>query len=81
MQKMPLAGEDHRHAQFVGAGEAFEVVQSTTIAALVESLGERPERLAIEHNGLIVSRALWSSTELRKGDQVEIVQFVGGGNT
>lgn len=50
-----------------------------TLTALVEHLGMKADRVAIELNREIVPRDLWSQTELRDGDQLEIVQFVGGG--
>ena len=51
-----------------------------TIAALVESLGFRPDRVALERNGNIVPRTTWSETVLEAGDRVELVHFVGGGS-
>jgi thiamine biosynthesis protein ThiS len=50
-----------------------------TLSALVEHLGMKPDRVAIELNREIVARGQWPSTELHDGDQLEIVQFVGGG--
>ena len=59
-------------------GEPYEVAANTTISELVSTLEEPQERLAIEWNGSIHSRELWATTELQSGDQLEIVQFVGG---
>jgi sulfur carrier protein len=50
-----------------------------TLAALVEELGMKPDRVAIELNREIVPRARWPQTNLKDGDQLEIVHFVGGG--
>ncbi len=50
-----------------------------TLAALVAELGMKPDRVAIELNRDIVSRDRWPQTELKDGDQLEIVHFVGGG--
>lgn len=50
-----------------------------TLAALVAELGMKPDRVAIELNREIVSRDRWPQTELKEGDQLEIVHFVGGG--
>ena len=50
-----------------------------TLSALVELLGMKADRVAIELNREIVARDLWPSTELHDGDQLEIVHFVGGG--
>ena len=49
------------------------------LAALVEQLGMKPDRVAIELNREIVSREKWLQTSLRDGDRLEIVHFVGGG--
>jgi len=50
-----------------------------TLAALVEQLGMKADRVAIELNRDIVARERWSATELSDGDRLEIVHFVGGG--
>jgi sulfur carrier protein len=50
-----------------------------TLAALIESLGMKPDRVAVELNRDIVPRERWPETELKAGDQLEIVHFVGGG--
>ena len=50
-----------------------------TLAALVETLGMKSDRVAIELNRDIAPRDRWSSVTLKDGDQLEIVHFVGGG--
>ncbi len=60
-------------------GEDTEFDDSVTIAQVVERLGLRTRRVAIELNRTLVERECWQSTALRSGDRVEIVQFVGGG--
>jgi sulfur carrier protein len=50
-----------------------------TLAELIESLGMKADRVAIELNREIVSRSQWESTLLNDGDRLEIVHFVGGG--
>jgi sulfur carrier protein len=49
------------------------------LATLVERLGMKPDRVAIELNREIVAREHWASTTLHDGDRLEIVHFVGGG--
>ncbi len=64
-------------------GEEREFANATvpfTLAALVESLGMKPDRVAVELNRDIVSRARWAETALNEGDRLEVVQFVGGGS-
>jgi thiazole synthase len=57
-----------------------EVRSAETLAALVEQLGMKPDRVAIELNREIVSRDRWPQTPLHDGDRLEIVHFVGGGS-
>lgn len=61
-------------------GQEREVAEGLTLAALVEQLGMKPDRVAVELNREIISRQLWPETRLRSGDRLEIVQFVGGGS-
>ena len=49
------------------------------LADLVEQLGMKGDRVAIELNLEIVPRDRWESTPLHDGDRLEIVHFVGGG--
>ena len=51
-----------------------------TLAALVEALAMKPDRVAIELNRDIVPRDRWSNTTLNDGDKLEVVHFVGGGS-
>ena len=51
-----------------------------TLGALVETLGMKPDRVAIELNREIVPREQWPQTPLHDGDRLEIVHFVGGGS-
>jgi sulfur carrier protein len=60
-------------------GEERELAEGLTLAALVEQLGMKADRVAVELNRDIVRRELWAQTRLQGGDRLEIVQFVGGG--
>jgi thiamine biosynthesis protein ThiS len=51
-----------------------------TLATLVETLGMKADRVAVELNRDIVPRDRWSATPLQEGDRLEIVHFVGGGS-
>jgi thiamine biosynthesis protein ThiS len=55
-------------------------VSSATLAKLIEQLGMKPDRVAVELNCNIVPRDQWAVTNLSEGDQLEIVHFVGGGS-
>jgi thiamine biosynthesis protein ThiS len=56
------------------------VFSAETLAALLEQLGMKADRVAIELNREIVPRDRWPQTRLKDGDQLEIVHFVGGGS-
>ncbi len=51
-----------------------------TLAALVELLGMKTDRVAVELNREIVPRERWAYTQLNDGDRLEVVHFVGGGS-
>src|SRR5690606_13305147 len=53
---------------------------AANIAALVEELGLKAEKVAVEHNGTIVPRSTLAQAALADGDSLEIVHFVGGGD-
>ena len=52
-----------------------------TLAALVESLGMKADRVAVELNRDIVPRDRWANTILNEDDKLEVVHFVGGGSS
>jgi sulfur carrier protein len=60
-------------------GEERDLAEGLTLAALVEQLGMKADRVAVELNREIVRRETWAETHLKEGDRLEIVQFVGGG--
>jgi thiazole synthase len=51
-----------------------------SLAALLEKLGMKQDRVAVELNREIVRRELWAETQLSDSDKLEIVHFVGGGD-
>jgi thiamine biosynthesis protein ThiS len=61
-----------------GEERSFENVSSLT--SLLQNLGLKADRVAVELNREIVARGVWDSTSLNEGDRLEIVQFVGGGS-
>jgi thiamine biosynthesis protein ThiS len=60
-------------------GEPKRLSEGVHIVDLLDRLGLKPERLAVEINERIVRRVDWTTTTLAEGDKVEIVHFVGGG--
>jgi len=57
-----------------------QLSSAETLGALIETLGMKPDRVAIELNREIVPRDQWPQTPLHDGDRLEIVHFVGGGS-
>jgi thiazole synthase len=62
-------------------GDEREFNASLTLAGLIEQLGMKSDRVAIELNRAIAPRDRWARLELNEGDQLEIVHFVGGGQS
>lgn len=63
-----------------GSARVFtELSSGAKVSALMEVLGFRADRVALERNGAILPRAEWPQTVLEEGDKLEIVHFVGGG--
>lgn len=60
-------------------GEDKTFSDALTLGQLVEQLGMKGDRVAVELNREIVSRARWAETTLKDGDRLEVVHFVGGG--
>lgn len=60
-------------------GERFDLDAPRTVSALLVDLQIDARRVAVEHNLVVVKRAAFDTTEIHEGDQVEIVNFVGGG--
>jgi len=50
-----------------------------TLTVLIEKLGMKSDRVAVELNRDIAPRDRWTQTSLNDGDKLEIVHFVGGG--
>ncbi len=60
-------------------GEERDFTSVASLDALVEQLGMKADRVAVELNREIVPRARWGETPVREGDELEVVHFVGGG--
>lgn len=60
-------------------GDRLEVAGPLTVSALLVHLDIDSRRVAIEHNMVVVKRGQYDTVEIRDGDEVEIVNFVGGG--
>jgi len=60
-------------------GESLELPGPMTLTVLLTTLNIDPRRVAIEHNGTVVKRDRYDSSMVQAGDEIEIVNFVGGG--
>jgi sulfur carrier protein len=60
-------------------GERRDIPEDLSVAALLEHLKMRADRVAVERNLEILPRKEWTITKVQPSDSFEIVQFVGGG--
>ena len=60
-------------------GDPFELDQPLSVADLLARLAIDSRRVAVEHNLTILKRDAFAHIIVNEGDQVEIVNFVGGG--
>jgi thiazole synthase len=60
-------------------GEPHELPVSLNILQLLDRFALPTDRVAVERNRSIVPKADWEKVSITTGDQLEIVQFVGGG--
>jgi thiamine biosynthesis protein ThiS len=61
-------------------GDPFELPGPSTVSRLLAQLDIDARRVAVEHNLVVLKRTAFDTTEVQDGDQVEIVNFVGGGS-
>lgn len=60
-------------------GELVDTSKADTVQDLLDELGIESGRVAVEVNLNIVKKADYAASKLKDGDNVEIVNFVGGG--
>jgi sulfur carrier protein len=60
-------------------GEPLEVAGPVTISALLVDLKIDSRLVAVEHNLVVIKRDKYGEVVINDGDEVEIVNFVGGG--
>ncbi len=65
--------------QIIINGEARDLAGEMSLTDLLQMLGMKADRVAVELNREIVRRESWAQTALHDGDRLEIVHFVGGG--
>jgi sulfur carrier protein len=63
-----------------GQPRSLETLTSpAALSSVINALELKPDRIAVEHNGEIVTRTAWPEAQIHTGDRLEIVHFVGGG--
>lgn len=60
-------------------GDPRSFPAGTAISAVLGALRVSTPRVAVERNRVIVPKAVYESTLLEEGDELEVVEFVGGG--
>jgi sulfur carrier protein len=60
-------------------GEQYDGRDEMTVAQLLEDLDIKSQRVAVELNLDILPKDQYGARRLAKGDELEIVNFVGGG--
>ena len=60
-------------------GDKHELASPMTISALLQQLDIDSRRVAVELNLAVVKKVAYDSSVIKEGDEVEIVNFVGGG--
>jgi len=60
-------------------GEPYTLDGETRLSSLIMALKMRSTRIAVELNRQVVPKADYDRTILRAGDELEIINFVGGG--
>lgn len=60
-------------------GDPCQISQPMTVAELLAQLEIDPRRVAVEHNLIVLKRGTYDRATLHEGDQVEVVNLVGGG--
>jgi len=60
-------------------GEPYRLDGEVRLSVLIAALKMRPTRIAVELNREVVPKADYDKTILKAGDELEIINFVGGG--
>ncbi len=60
-------------------GDPHELSAPLSVSALLQQLEVDARRVAVELNLTVVKKAAYDSSVINDGDEVEIVNFVGGG--
>ena len=76
---MSMCAKMSHGLQIMLNGDPFEIAGPLTVSDLLARLEIDARRVAVEHNLVVLKRATFDTTLIGDGDQIEIVNFVGGG--
>ena len=60
-------------------GKQMQIIPKFTLKSLIKKLKMPLNKIAIELNKKIIDKRKISKIQLKKGDKIEIVHFIGGG--
>jgi len=60
-------------------GKQMQIIPKFTLKSLITKLKMPLNKIAIELNKKIIDKRKISKIQLKKGDKIEIVHFIGGG--
>ena len=60
-------------------GKKISIKPKTTIYELLKKFKHNNKKVAIEHNGIIISKPYYKKRYLKNNDKLEVVYFIGGG--
>jgi thiamine biosynthesis protein ThiS len=79
MRQLAPSPCDNSSVRLIINGETRNFAGISTLSELLQQLGLKADRIAVELNREIVARERWAETTLSDGDRLEVVHFVGGG--
>ena len=60
-------------------GKKISIKSNFSILDLLKKYNLINKKIAIEHNGIIISKINYKKKNLKNNDKIEIVHFIGGG--
>ncbi len=57
----------------------IEEVQQSTVLELLKARNIEPQMVSVEHNLKILEKEEFATTQLRDGDAIEFLYYMGGG--
>ena len=60
-------------------GDPYTIDGDARLTSLIDRLKMKPTRMAAELNRQVVPKADYAKVLLREGDELELINFVGGG--